>query len=163
VDTEAAAIAAKVEAAFAAVARDGGTGLEESNVLDACAGESALLRARSQDDLIGDWRDIPDESLEYASQAMCFMDALGIRFHLPAYICWTLRNFKLKDSFVPAHTVYTLGNRDSMADVLPLLDEAQKAAIANFMAYAAQPAHDEWLDVDHAANALPFWRQYLRD
>lgn len=62
----------------------------------------------AQSDFVGRWQDVPDIHLEACPHALAYLDATGIQFYLPAFLCWCLR---LPDNRRPMafhHTLYAL-------------------------------------------------------
>lgn len=44
-------------------------------------------------DFIGRWQDVPSEHIQRCRAALSFVDKVGMRYYLPAYMTWYLRNF----------------------------------------------------------------------
>ena len=72
---------AAVREAFAGVTLGGGVGLSEAQALD----DYANNEVRAGDEK-NDWAAIPVEDLNRHSGSPAFLDAEGMRFHLPAYM-----------------------------------------------------------------------------
>jgi hypothetical protein len=80
----------EIERAFNGIDLGGGIGIHQAMALDDCVGSRALEKAKRKDDWT-DWRDIPDELMEFGEAALCFMDAKGLLFALPAYMRYCIR------------------------------------------------------------------------
>lgn len=117
-------------------------------------------------DFIGKWQNIPTEHLAKCTSALSFVDAVGMRFYLPAYMVWVLNNFgKLEiDDFV----LYALDNhpndselKDYFKERFSLFNEQQMQACALFVRYCAEEDPDDLIDVYFAKKKYDrFWYQY---
>ncbi|MEZ4819934.1 MAG: DUF6714 family protein [Bdellovibrionota bacterium] len=47
-------------------------------------------------DFIGSWQDIPSKHLAQCQNALNYIDSVGMRFYLPAYMVWFLENYTNK-------------------------------------------------------------------
>lgn len=83
-------IADQIRVAFAGVTLGNGVGMQESRGKDDYEDEETLAKYRSNDEK-DDWQKIPLSELNRASGGLCFFDAEGMRFHLPAYLIADLR------------------------------------------------------------------------
>lgn len=83
-------IADQIRVAFAGVTLGNGVGIKESRGEDDHADEETLAKYRSNDEK-DDWQKIPLSELNSAIGGLCFFDAEGMRFHLPAYLIADLR------------------------------------------------------------------------
>lgn len=61
-----------------------------------------------QADFLGQWEDIPDAHLEACPHALAYLDAEGMRFYLPAYLCWCIQLPNTRRPLAFDHTLYTL-------------------------------------------------------
>jgi hypothetical protein len=112
------------------------------------------------------WTEISDETIEAARNALYCDDPVSWRYFLPAYMSWTLRNFKTNPSFVCdqtiyAFSVYEVGEPLRGASVLRFdtLSLAQRRAICIFLRYMA--AHPYHCDADVAWKSLEaYWGQF---
>lgn len=100
-------IIAAIEEAFGGVQLEDGISLREAIVLDNYGTDQERHRARSQDEL-GDWREIPEETIAGYSASLAFLDAKGMRFYLPAFMRFALRHYQKSDSASIPYTIYTL-------------------------------------------------------
>lgn len=78
-------VKAVVRDAFAGVALGDGVGLREAQALDDYASNEVRAAYRAGDEK-NDWAAIKVEDLNRHSGSATFMDAEGMRFHLPAYM-----------------------------------------------------------------------------
>lgn len=82
-----------IQCAFAGVELGDGVSLHETILLDNYGDPRARRAARAADEK-HDWRKLVDDpELERVTGVggMGFLDAAGLRFHLPAYLCLTVR------------------------------------------------------------------------
>jgi|WetSurMetagenome_2_1015567.scaffolds.fasta_scaffold111798_2 hypothetical protein len=89
----------KIAAAFKNTSLEDGIGILESEALDCCVSENEREKAR-RDDYRENWRSIPDAVISEHYSALCFMDAKGLRFNLPAYMTFALKNYDRSRSTV---------------------------------------------------------------
>ena len=78
-------VAGLVREAFGGVDLGGGVGLWQGQALDDYADEKAIAVARLRDEK-RDWSAISVDDLNCCHSSLCFFDAEGMRFHLPAFL-----------------------------------------------------------------------------
>ena len=61
-------------------------------------------------DYIGRWQDVPQEHIQKCGNALSFVEKVGMRFYLPAYMTWYLKNFGNDNIIYDDHTLYSLDN-----------------------------------------------------
>ena len=83
-------ISSVIEKAFFCVKLGSGVGLFEGQALDDYESEEEQKRKRERDEE-EDWRRIEAKHLNACHSSLSFFDPLGMRFHLPAFICCELR------------------------------------------------------------------------
>lgn len=122
-----------IEAAFIEPKPENVITIHEADAIDRCfpLEEVAIARVR---DTYTDWRQIPDEYLREVPMAMCFMDSVSIRFHLPAYMCYLLRHFQGTGYLAENAAINCLMRRDNR-DIRMFHDfsHAQRAAVRSFL------------------------------
>lgn len=97
-----AALIAEVNAAFDGVSREGGVSLHESYVIDDYGSEAQRLEARKLDTEMR-WQDVPDEDIAAGDSCLSFLDEIGFRYYIPAYIVWSLHNMDDEDPELPGY------------------------------------------------------------
>lgn len=138
----------KIEAAFAGVPLGDGVSLREADVIDNYGSPAQRRTARKRDELT-DWRRIPDADLAHYDWCLSFFDAQGLRFHLPAYLRFALRNCRTSSSASINGVIYRLRHdRD-----LELLNADQRSAVRHFLQFMAHNAGN-WVDSAAAKLAL---------
>jgi hypothetical protein len=75
----------QIEDAFQGVTLGDGVGLRQGRAMDDYEDEKGQREARVRDEK-DDWKAIPDKDLKYYYSSPNFLDADGMRFHLPAYM-----------------------------------------------------------------------------
>jgi len=96
-------IADQIRAAFAGVTLGNGVGMQESRGKDDYEDDETLAKYRSYDEK-DDWQKIPLSELNRASGGLCFFDAEGMRFHLPAHLIADLRGeYNFGMAFILTH------------------------------------------------------------
>ena len=151
-------LVAEIERAFDKVALEDGIGIYEADALDACVSDTLRAKARSTDTR-EDWRSIPDDVISEHYVAMPFLDDKGIRFALPAYMLFAIRNWSTSHSASVDHVIYTLA-RDM--DWSFLTDEQHRviAKFLNFVVLEAGESVDSW----QASLAYEkYWGQFADD
>ena len=140
-----------IEAAFAGVTLGDGVGLHEARAIDDYA-DDATQAARRAEDEKEDWRRITAEDLNFCDSSLCFFDAGGMRFHLPAYLIAELRG-----EYECVSVVYHLTS--GFPEKFRLLSEAQRTAVRAFLRHVFDdPAYEsDWPDIWEALNG--FWAE----
>ncbi|MFM9115406.1 MAG: DUF6714 family protein [Planctomycetota bacterium] len=141
--------------AFAGVSLGNGVSLREADVIDDYGTDDERAAAREQDEL-HDWQRIPDEDIANHSSVLCFMDDEGLRFHLPAYMRFTLRRYRESKSMSTNSTIYRLSDPDCIERLLVYLTDQQIDAIKTFLNTCLEIG-DDWLDVSNVPLALRQW------
>lgn len=86
----------EITAAFDGVSREGGVSLSEAWVIDNYGSDEERAEARKEDTETR-WQDVPDEDICNGASCLYFMDEIGFRYYLPAYIVWYLRFIDVPD------------------------------------------------------------------
>lgn len=145
-----------IDHAFADVVLGTGVSLREANAIDDYCTEEVRTAARESDEH-HDWRQIPDEHIEYYCSVLCFMDLEGLRFHLPAYMRFTLNRYRDSESLTCDMTIYRLCDPDNVNSLREFLSQSQIEAIQAFLEACIVNGED-WLDVDQVPSALRRWQ-----
>ena len=61
-------------------------------------------------DFIGSWQNVPSEHIKSCQNALSYVDKFGMRYYLPAYMVWYLKNLGVPDEIWSDHTLYSLDN-----------------------------------------------------
>ena len=142
--------------AFGEVSLGNGVSLREADVIDDYGTDDERAAARKQDEL-QDWQRIPDEDIENHSSVLCFMDDEGLRFHLPAFMRFTLRLYRESESMSTDSTLYRLCDPDCIKRLLAYLTRQQIDAIKTFLNTCLEIG-DAWLDISNVPLALRQWQ-----
>lgn len=62
-----------------------------------------------KNDYIGRWQDVPAEHIQMCQAALSYVEKVGMRFYLPAYMVWYLRNLGSSKVWSD-HVLYSLDN-----------------------------------------------------
>jgi hypothetical protein len=128
-----------IRSAFQGVMLGEGIGLLQAQGLDEYADERTLASYRVQDEK-HDWSAIPVADLDQCSTSLCFFDADGMRFHLPAYLVADLEN-RLQSADVVFHLVsVTHHGREQFKT----MSHAQREAVRAFLLLRLSDAHREF-------------------
>ncbi len=90
-----------------------------------------MLRILSRNEIRGDWRDIPHCLLFACDCCLSFVDAPAYRFLLPAYMCFSLKNY-----FSPDMVATLAASEELLAfqlDKFGLFNAKQREAVTHFM------------------------------
>ena len=150
----------ELERAFEGVNLGEGIGIHQAMAIDSYAGERALEINKKLDDW-KDWKEIPDELMEYGNGALSFMDAEGLRFALPAFMRYCLRYFMSSGWTTVDAPIYALarGLKPSRGELLVLTQE-QKEIIAKFLRFLILEGRD-YVDSEAASIAYEVhWKQH---
>lgn len=132
------AVIEEIRAAFHGVSLGGGIGLQEANGLDDREDAETLAALRASDEK-EDWEKIPARRLNHCFCSPSFLDAEGMRFHLPAFMVAELRN----DYHMDFWTHLTAMNAWKEAK-FALLNAAQKRAVCRFLNHLQD--HSDFLE-----------------
>jgi hypothetical protein len=138
----------QIESAFANVRLEDGVSLREADVIDDYGRAVDRAKARARDEL-HDWRRISDDLISKYYWCLSFFDGKGLRFHLPAYMRFTLRHFRSSDSMSIDSTIYALGR--STKD-FGMLDNLQREAVRQFLRIMSESR--QFVDARAAKSAL---------
>jgi hypothetical protein len=157
----AAELVEEIEASFRHVALEDGIGILEAEALDACVGDKAR-EAERRKDRRKDWESIPDEEIAQHYSVLSFMDQRGLRFHLPAYMRFAVRNFAISNSASIDAAVYALcTDPGTVEKEWVIFTDAQKATITRFLKFMILVAGDKFVDSVQASLAYEgTWSRY---
>jgi len=131
---------AEIRSAFAGVSIKGGVTLTEAYAIDDFEIGATRAEARAQDTYT-DWTKIDIPSLDPGDSALCFVDPIGFRFHLPAYMSHAIKqNAHTVSGYIeiePLIYCFQIAN-DYGKRMTAEFDQAQFAACARFLVYAAE-------------------------
>ena len=145
-----AALVAAVAQAFKDVTLGAGVGLLQANGLDDNASEEQIALYKAQDETL-DWRAIPLERLNRYSSTPTFLDAKGMRFHLPAFLIADM-NGDYPFDLVSALTQPTLWEHQ-----FSLLNAAQRAVARQYLQFMLDD-DAQGFDADRIRHALAsYW------
>jgi len=156
-----AALSREIEVAFGGISLGDGIGILEAWAIDRCVSEKERQRARSSD-IRSDWTLVPDEMIETHYSALSFMDREGLRFALPAYMRFAVRNFDKSQSLSVDAPIYSLGSGGPAAPDDPdIFSASQRIAIARFLRFMVLEVGDDYVDAIAASEAYEsFWAQF---
>jgi hypothetical protein len=123
-----------IEAAFAGVTLGNGVGLEQARALDDHERPAMVAAYRTRDEQ-EDWRRIPAEKLCWFNDTLNFLDAEGMRFHLPAFLIADLRGEL--DGFGYAVESRLTCRDESMRSQFRLLSDEQRRAVRAYLLHIA--------------------------
>ena len=118
-------------------------------------------------DYFGPWQKVPSEHIKKCQSALSYVDKIGMRYYLPAYMTWYLKNFGNTDEVMFDHALYTLDNHANDTELskyfkerFSLFNPDQLNACALFVKYCAQD-NTGFTDTDFAKKKYErYWKQY---
>lgn len=138
---------AEITAAFDGVSREDGVSLREGRVLDDYGTNEECAAARSLDTDTR-WQDVSDADMQRYESSLSFMDAIGFRYHLPAYMARDLRlnihpQYGMSSDIVPYLNPHLGTNLHGHAmDHFRLLTSTQGRAVCHFLEFAVAHGHE---------------------
>ena len=118
-------------------------------------------------DFIGEWNSVPTEHLAKCRDALSYLDATGMRFYLPAYMVWVLKDFGKLD--IVDYVLYAFDNHPNDDELgkyfkerFSLFNEKQLRACALFVKYCGEDDPEDLIDASFAKKKYDrFWHQYI--
>ncbi|MBU44028.1 MAG: hypothetical protein CMN76_12470 [Spirochaetaceae bacterium] len=115
----------------------------------------------------GPWQDVPDDHLEECQFALSYLDPVGFRYYLPAFMVWYLRNYSHPGRVPLDNALYALERsvhepkRKEFDDKkYSLFSEEQLRACAAFVRLLAEDTSG-MTDEDFAERAYyKYWHQF---
>jgi len=124
-----------IKEAFKEVSLEEGIGIVEADAIDDYADKRQQEKARSLDER-NNWENIPDEVISKASFSLCYVDEKGMRFSLPAYMVFLLKNHEVSDSASIDAVIYALDRVSGPSDKgWDFLSKKQKEVVAKFLKF----------------------------
>jgi hypothetical protein len=143
----------KISAAFGNISLEDGIGILESEAIDCCVSDKNREKARN-DDYREKWQSIPDEIISEHYSALCFMDAKGLRFNLPAYMTFALKYYDSSNSASIDGVIYALcKDPEELETDWSVFSDEQRNVIALFLRYMVTEVGEQWIDVYQASLA----------
>ncbi|MBU5636543.1 hypothetical protein KOM00_07310 [Geomonas sp. Red69] len=154
----------QIRAAFAGVTLEDGIGILESDAIDGCVSDKKREQARNND-YRENWETIPDEVIAENYSALCFMDPKGLRFNLPAYMIFALKNYRSSASASVDAPIYALQKEpEELEQAWKIFTKSQREGIANFLKFMIIEVGEKWVDSWQASLAYEkTWFKYDRE
>src|SRR4026208_1212325 len=90
---------ATIDKAFADVRLEDGVSLNMTEYNDS-GGSAKHYAERAKQDERMDWHRSDGKTLQKFTATFSFTDLKGFRFYIPAYMTWTIRNYRTSDSII---------------------------------------------------------------
>ena len=145
----------RIEDAFRDVTLGDGLTLEEADLEGTWTKEKAeKLRQHAE---TTDWQKVESRKIEYMFAALSFFDPQGWLFHIPAFMIWSLDNWRTTDRITADSTIWSLTGYDFLISQgrISKLNKNHVAAIVAFLRFFVdhEPNHsaevalrDFWID-----------------
>ncbi|MCC5851107.1 MAG: hypothetical protein JJU29_23705 [Verrucomicrobia bacterium] len=147
-------IAELIAEAFADVRLGAGVGLFEGQAIDDYESENERYRKRAKDEK-EDWRKIESKHLNACHSSLSFFDALGMRFHLPAFICCDLRGEYENGLDISLSGLVDEWRRSKFL----MLSPQQKSAVATYLEFLAEDVNSQYSRPAIERDLSEFWHQ----
>lgn len=136
--------------------------LREGQALDYCVSDKKLARARRQDTETC-WQDVSDADLARFHASMFFMDAIGLRYYLPAFMIYGLHHIDNDEWAIVSSLLTVLGAHQICGkphlERYQIVTHTQAQAIGGFLQYVA--GHGEEFDRAEAGRIFrDYWSYY---
>ncbi|MBL9117721.1 MAG: hypothetical protein JNJ83_22125 [Verrucomicrobiaceae bacterium] len=148
---EAKEVSAEIEQAFLGVKLGAGVGLFEGQAIDNYESEAERERKRARDEK-EDWRRIDSKHLNACHSSLSFFDPLGMRFHLPAFICCELRG-----EYRMGLDIRLSELDDLRRSQFSLLSPTQKSAVARFLEFLSEDVDSEFSRPAIERDLIEYW------
>ncbi len=117
-------------------------------------------------DFFGPWQEVPDAHIAACQCALSYVDAVGMRYYLPAYMVWYLKQLD-SGGASSDHTLYSLDNHPKepslnryQMDRFSLFSDAQRRACARFLKYCTEEVPDLTDGYFAAKKYDRYWSQF---
>lgn len=144
------------------VARAGGISLSEAEVIKHRGNQPDREKARTLD-TDRCWEEVPDQRIATSPDLLPFLDPIGFRYYLPAYMSWVVKNLGRSDSPSIDWTIYALlpyedkGAQRRQEEKIKLLSKPQREAVSQFLRFVSDDHLGKFCDVRAARMALRAW------
>ena len=146
---------AKIQLAFAGVRLGGGIGLFEADAWDMCTDPAKPAEARTRDERES-WHDLSEKDLAWCNTALCFTDAEGYRYLLPAFMLAEL------NSDIDVWTLIHLCHvQDAIHEKHALLNEQQLQTVIEFLELYLDDRGNELQHKDITDSLTEYWSPLL--
>jgi hypothetical protein len=141
----------EITLAFNGVRLEDGIGLWEAQVIDDYGAKDEQSYARLKDEK-NDWKSISGSDLFICDSSLSFMDAKGMRFHIPAFILGEIEGNTNTSPIY--HLTQVVTNKP---ELFGEFNAKQKAAVAKYLKWCVRQEHYR-IDKYHITRALnEFW------
>jgi hypothetical protein len=154
---------ADIEAAFDGVSREGGVSLHEAGVIDDYGSDTDRAQARLRDAEVR-WQDVPEDDLWQEMSEHTFLDPIGFRYYLPAFLIQVLKHFRKTIPYNHDWMIYAFTHTaPEIEPQVDLLNRDQREVVSRFLDFFVRFDPDgEHADTAFARIALDNgWDKYL--
>ena len=157
---------AEITAAFDSVSREGGTTLHEADAMDDWKSPEEQ-RAAWQIDLERQWQDVPDKDIFAYNSALSFLNEIGFRYYIPAFMICSLKHWGDEASVIlnscEYHLLYDYPKSLRKSEPASIarkyqFTEAQSKAVAKFLRFIID--FDEIKADKATVAAVERWERY---
>jgi hypothetical protein len=125
----------QIHTAFADVTLDGAETLHQAD-LEGAYRDIQVWHDAGKKDLESHWTEVPDWKLEWRWSVLSFLKPESWRFYIPAFMCWSLKNWRTSDSVTSDRVLSNLGwvGEDSTRNQ-ETLNRVQAEAVYAFLSF----------------------------
>jgi hypothetical protein len=150
----------QLRGAFAEVELGGGETIHQAH-LEGIFGKGEEWIAAREKDPESHWYEVPDWKLKTGFSTLSFFDVEGWRFYIPAFMSWSLQNWRTTDSTTADSVLWDLdwGHHEHWSKRYESLNRAQSEAVHDFLEF-----FDRYSGQDDARKAIrSYWHQFRKD
>ncbi|MCD4781755.1 MAG: hypothetical protein K8S27_14595 [Candidatus Omnitrophica bacterium] len=148
---------------FKDVGREGGLSLREADVLQRQDTEAEREKARILDDDLN-WQDVSIDDLK-RFQVLPYLDPIGFRYYLPAYMLWILKEYDRVDPDILIPTIRSLiptgQERLNAFDKVSTLNQQQAETVAFFLEFLMENHPDDAVWSVAQAALESYWQRFF--
>lgn len=139
---------AEIKAAFGVIPFPSHQGLRGSMAMDRYASDEEVRSITADQDVHGEWWEIPREELQRSLLALSYLDAAGVLFYLPAYLEMALDDVGKRPLLVLYMVDVTVddndpGHRAYLEGRLNLLNDAQRKVCVRVLQFLRSQLIDD--------------------
>ena len=154
--TRAVALRQELSSSFGAVSLDTGITISEAD-LEGIVPHPSAPHPRELDTECT-WRELAPAKLEAMQAGLSFLDPLGVRFYLPAYLDLAVKQYEADTcSVIDSIMNLLVLNEPALKNRVALLDAQQRDAVREFLRFVRD--FDVWGYQSEAEAALQYWNR----
>ncbi len=153
------ALILRIQEAFVEVSRGDGETLHQACLEDFYDTDEPEWITAGLKDPEEHWSDVPDWKLESGSTSLYYFNVAGWQFYLPAFMCWSLRNWRASDTITADSVIWNLtlsGQGDRASERYASLNRDQSEVVCSFLYFFDRYSGD----VDARIAIESYWHKF---